>query len=161
MKNQLLLLADVDNLGRSGDVVSVKPGFARNFLLPQKKAVVADKNTIRLQAKLKEERLKQAAADKQVAEELASRLQDVTLSIEVKVDPEGHMYGSVSNLDIARLLLEKGFEVERRQIALSQSLKQTGVYTIQLKLKEDVSGSFKVNIFAEGQPSEVAAPVAE
>lgn len=68
MRNQLLLLEDVEDLGRSGDLVSVKPGFARNFLIPQKKAVVAEKYTLRLQAKLKEQRAKQAESDRQEAE---------------------------------------------------------------------------------------------
>ena len=78
MGNQLLLLEDVDDLGRSGDVVSVKPGFARNFLLPQKKAVVADKNTLRMQARLKEEREKRAAVDKKDSEILAFQVRTIS-----------------------------------------------------------------------------------
>src|SRR5574338_163192 len=99
MGNQLLLIEDVDDLGRSGDVVSVKPGFARNFLLPQKKAVVADKFTLRMQARLKEERAKRAEIDKKEAVVLAERIAPMELSIVVKVDPDGHMYGSVTALD--------------------------------------------------------------
>src|SRR5689334_18731387 len=99
MPIQLLLLDDVDELGRSGDVVAVKPGYARNFLLPKKKGVMANKHTLRMQAKLKEERAKQAEIDRREAEELAARMTGIELNIVVKVDPEGHMYGSVSALD--------------------------------------------------------------
>ena len=79
MRNQLLLLEDVDDLGRSGDIVSVKPGFARNFLVPQKKAVVADKFTLRMQAKLKEERSKRAELDRNESEELAKKIEGMVL----------------------------------------------------------------------------------
>ena len=115
MPNQLLLLEDVENLGRSGDVVSVKPGYCRNFLLPQKKAVVADNYTLRLQAKLKDERLKRAAVDRKEAEELAQKVEGMVLTIEVKVDPDGHMYGSVAAVDIVKLFEKEGVVVERRQ----------------------------------------------
>ncbi|HSX11933.1 MAG TPA: 50S ribosomal protein L9, partial [Rhabdochlamydiaceae bacterium] len=87
MKNQLLLVEDVDDLGRSGDVVSVKPGFARNFLIPQKKAVVATKGTLRMQERLKEERAQKAIVDKKEAEEFAARIEGMVLTTTVKVDP--------------------------------------------------------------------------
>ena len=96
MRNQLLLIEDVEDLGRSGDVVSVKPGYSRNFLLPQKKAVVADKFTLRMQAKLKAERAKRAEIDRQEAESQAQKIEGMVLSIEVKVDPDGHMYVIIS-----------------------------------------------------------------
>ena len=82
MANQFLLIEDVDALGRSGDVVKAKPGYARNFLLPQKKAVIADKHTLRMQAKLKEEREKQAVLDRGEAEKLAERINGMSLTID-------------------------------------------------------------------------------
>lgn len=150
MKQQLLLLEDVDGLGRSGDVVSAKPGFVRNFLLPQKKAVVADTRTLRMQTRLKEERLKKATIDQQEGEALAARLNGFILPIVVKVDPDGKMYGSVSTHDIARLLQENGFEVERKYVVLIQPIKVPGTYQIQLKLKEGVPASFTLEITPEG-----------
>jgi len=146
MRNQLLLLEDVDELGRSGDLVSVKPGFARNFLLPQKKAVVADKFTLRLQSKLKEERAKRAAVDKEAAEELAQKLEGKVLSITVKVDPDGHMYGSVSANDIIRLFADEGIALERRNIVLPQPIKTLGVHPLQLKLKEGVPAQVTLKV---------------
>lgn len=151
MKNQLLLIEDVDDVGRSGDVVSVKPGFARNFLIPKKKAVVATSHTLRMQQRLKEERAKKASVDQKEAEELAVRLDGKELLQMVKVDPEGHMYGSVTALDIVHLLEQEGFKLERRNIVLSQPIKALGVHIISLKLKEGVPAKVTLKVEAEQQ----------
>lgn len=153
MKNQLLLIKDVDDLGRSGDIVSVKPGYARNFLLPKKKAVIADKFTLRLQSKLKSERLKQAESDRKEAELLAQKIEGMVLSVEVKVDPDGHMYGSVSSLDIARLFQAQGFKVEKKHVVLVHPIKALGEHPIQLKLQEGVPASAVLHIVVEGDAS--------
>ena len=146
MPIQLLLTEDVDALGRSGEVVSVKPGYARNFLLPGKKAVAASNQTLRLQARLQEERAKQAAVDRKVSEENAARLQGTALEIEVKVDQEGHMYGSVSAMDIVKLFAEQGVELEKRNVLLSQPIKTLGVHNLTLRLKEDVMLPFVLKV---------------
>ncbi len=153
MGNQLLLIEDVDDLGRSGDLVSVKPGYARNFLLPQKKAVVADKYTLRLRARLQEERAKRAVVDKKEAEELSAKIDGMVLNIEVKVDPEGHMYGSVTAVDIVHLFEQNGIELERRSVVLSQPIKTLGVHSVALKLKEGVPAKFTLHV-----NSDVALP---
>ncbi len=150
MQNQLLLLQDVDELGRSGDIVRVKPGYARNFLLPQKKAVIADKFTLRMQAKLKEERAKRAEIDRKESEEAAAKINGMVLSIEVKVDPDGHMYGSVSVSDIVRIFEKEGFKLERRNIALAHPIKTLGVHPIHLKLKEGVPCQITLKVNGEG-----------
>src|SRR5258708_6007556 len=100
MANKLLLIEDVEALGRSGDIVSVRPGYARNFLLPQGFAVVADKNTLRKQKQLQETRRLQAIEDKKTAEQQSSVVQGKVLVTVVKVDEAGHMYGSVSPNDV-------------------------------------------------------------
>lgn len=146
MPIQLLLTEDVDALGRSGDVVSVKPGYARNFLLPSQKAVPANKQTLRLQARLQEERAKRALEDRKVSEELAARLEGVVFEIEVKVDQEGHMYGSVSAADIVNLFAEKGVEVEKRNVLLQQPIKKLGVHNLNLRLKENVMLGFVLKV---------------
>jgi len=146
MQNQLLLLADVDNVGRSGDVVSVRPGFARNFLLPQKMAVVADKYTLKLQARLKEERARQAETDKKDALMIAERIATMQLSMVVKVDPDGHMYGSVGQVDIVKLLEGEKISIERRNVVLAQPIKDLGTHTIHLKLKEGIPASFVLTL---------------
>lgn len=159
MKNQLLLIEDVDNLGRSGDVVSVKPGYARNFLVPQKKAVVADKYTMRLQIKLREERAKKAVVDKAEAEVQAEHINGMVLTIEVKVDPEGHMYGSVTALDIIRLFEEQHkIVLEKRNVVLLQPIKTLGSRELHLKLKEGVPAAFTLNVVSDVPLPALEAP---
>lgn len=161
MRNQLLLIEDVEDLGRSGDVVSVKPGYSRNYLLPQKKAVVADKFTLRMQAKLKEERSKRAETDRKDAEELAQKIEGMVLSIEVKVDPDGHMYGSVAALDIARLFEKEGIAIERRHVVLPHPIKTLGVHPINLKLKEGVPAHVTLKVHSGMEIPEEQAPPAQ
>lgn len=151
MATKLLLIEDVFNLGRSGDVVSVKPGYARNFLLPQGFAVVADKRALQMQAKLQEERKVKAAHDLKESQELAKQMEGMTLSTTVKVDQEGHMYGSVSALDIVRMLEEdQKIQVEKNSVMLKHPIKAVGVHTIELKLKEGVVASFVLKVIPEG-----------
>lgn len=109
MKQQLLLLEDIEGLGRSGDVVTARPGYVRNFLLPQQKAVIAGTRTLRLQAKLKEQRMIQAAEDKAESEKLAEMLKDIVLEFQVRVDPDNNMYGSVTIADIIAAAEEKKY----------------------------------------------------
>ena len=164
MRQQLLLLEDVDGLGRSGDVVTAKPGFIRNFLLPQKKAVPADKQTLKMQARLKEEREKRAAIDRKEAEALAVQMKTLVLTTEVKTDPEGKMYGSVSTLDIARLLQSKGYQMDRKNVLLAQPIKTLGTHTINLRLKEGVPATVNLEVQPEGGPlpqKKAAAPEAQ
>jgi large subunit ribosomal protein L9 len=150
MAYKLLLLDDVETLGRSGDIVNTRPGYARNFLLPRGLAVVADKNTLRKQARLQEERNKKATADKQESEEHANRIKDLTVTTIVKVDHDGHMYGSVTSTDIIRLLEEQSSVVlEKRAIQLSHAIKEVGVHTIKVKLKEGVATSFVLTILPD------------
>lgn len=150
MANKFLLIEDVEALGRSGDIVSVKPGYARNYLLPQGFAVIADKNALRMQAKLQEERLQKAAEDKKDSEALAARLEGLTISKVVKVDHDGHMYGSVTATDIAHLLKdEHGIEIEKRAVQLKHPVKEVGVFTVQLKLKEGISSSITLKVAPE------------
>lgn len=149
MNYQLLLIEDVDDLGRSGEVVKVKPGFARNFLLPQKRAVIADKGTLRMQARLQEERAKRAEVDKKEAEALALKINGKELTILVKVDPDGHMYGSVAAQDIANLFEKEGIALEKRSVLLHHPIKALGDVTINLRLKEGVPASFKLTVQSE------------
>jgi len=156
MHNQLLLLEDVRNLGRKGDLVLAKPGFVRNFLLPSKKAVLADNRTLRLRAQLQEERAKQAKLDHKESQTFAHNLKNKILTIKVKSDVQGHLYGSVSTLDIIKLLAEKeNIQLERRNVLIAKTIKTAGTYTISLKLKEDISASFQLKVQGDGQVEEV------
>ena len=150
MQNQLLLLEDVGRLGRKGDIVKTKPGFARNFLLPQKKAVVATPHTLKMRAKLQAEREKQAIADKKESEILARIIEGKELSTEVKVDPAGHMYGSVSAQDIVKLFEDQGVTIDRHYVLLVHPIRTTGKHKIDLRFKEGITASFLLHIIPEG-----------
>jgi len=159
MATKLLLIKDVEDLGRSGDVVSVKPGYARNRLIPMGSAVFADKNALRRQARLQEERLKKAAEDKKVSEGIAGKVEAQTVSVTVKVDHDGHMYGSVSIVDIVHLLEQQlGIAIEKRAVQLKHPIKQVGTHNVIIKLPEGVVAAFHVKVMAEG--AEEAAPAA-
>lgn len=155
MPTKLLLIEDVDDVGRSGDVVSVKPGFARNYLLPQGFAVLADKRALRMQARLQEERRKRAIVDKQESEKTATGLEGIILEEVVKVDQEGHMYGSVSALDIVHMLQQRhNIHLEKKNVQLRHAIKETGVHVIHIKLKEGVAATIKLKVISEATQRE-------
>jgi large subunit ribosomal protein L9 len=150
MKQQLLLLQDVETLGKKGEIVSAKPGYVRNFLLPQGLAVIASPNTLRKQERLRAERAKQAVIDQKESEELAQQIEATPVEIKVKVDPEGHMYGSVSAADIAQLYQERGIPVEKKYVQVTKPIKVTGAHKISLKLKEGIIAAGQLTIIPEG-----------
>lgn len=150
MKQQLLLLEDIDGLGRSGDLVTARPGYIRNYLLPQKKAVIAGAGTLRLQARLKEERLLRAASDKEESEKLALVLKEIVLEFQVRVDPDNNMYGSVTVSDIIESAAQQNIVLTRKNFPHSHyAIKNLGKKTVPLKLKEDVTAVLTVNVVAE------------
>ncbi|WP_348663122.1 50S ribosomal protein L9 [Chlamydia vaughanii] len=150
MKQQLLLLEDVDGLGRSGDVVTARPGYVRNYLMPQKKAVIAGAGTLRLQARLREERLLRAAADKADSEKLAEALRDIVLEFQVRVDPDNNMYGSVTISDIIEEAAKKNIVLTRKNFPHSHyAIKNLGKKSLTLKLKEDVTATLTVEVSSE------------
>lgn len=148
MKQQrILLIKDVRNLGRSGDIVTVKPGFCRNFLLPYGHAVRATIHTEKLQTKLKEERLKQAVEDKKVSDRIKAQLEQLTFVVDVRVDEMGHLYGSVNVQDILNLLHQENFaEIEKGQIKLAQPIKQLGNHVVKIRLKEEVEAEMHIRV---------------
>lgn len=158
MKNQMLLLDDIDGLGKKGEIVTVKPGFARNFLLPQKKAVIAEKHLVKLQDRLRKERAKKSAEDQQVAIHLSKQLEGKSIKTKVKVDVSGHMYGSVSSTEVAQLCNDQlGTSFDRKNIGITRPIKKLGTYEIDLKFDEGVTGK----IFLQIESELAAAPAAE
>lgn len=150
MATKVLLVEDVEALGRSGEIVNVKPGYARNFLLPQGLAVVTSERTLRMQQQLQEARAQKALVDRKESEDLATRIEGLTLTKVVKVDQEGHMYGSVTAGDIHHLLQsELNVELEKRSIQLKHPIKTTGIHIISVKLKEGVAARFNLKVMTE------------
>ena len=146
----MLLIEDVEDLGHKGNIVKVKPGYFRNYLGPKKLAVLANKSALRMQSKLQEQREKQAEVDKKESLYFANKIKDKSFAIEVKVDGDGHMYGSVSVLDIVKLLKDKNYVIGKKNILLPHPIKKTGTYKIDLKLKEGITASFDIKIIPEG-----------
>ncbi|WP_213357470.1 50S ribosomal protein L9 [Chlamydiifrater phoenicopteri] len=159
MKQQLLLLEDVDGLGRSGDIVTAKPGHVRNYLLPKRKAVIAGANTLKLQEKLREERKIKAQQDRVLSEALAKELQGIVLEFPVKVDPEQNMYGSVTVTDLIAGAAEKNITLTKKNFPSAHyAIKTLGMKKVALKLNEDVDAILVVEVFPEGQELKVSTP---
>ena len=143
---KVILQEDVPHLGQTGEVVKVKDGYARNYLVPRGLAVMADdRNVKQLEHHM---RLARARAAKAIAaaKELSEKLALVAVSIKRESGEEGKLFGSVNNRDIAEALAAEGFEVSRRAIALDEPLRSIGVYTVPVKLHAEVETQIKVYV---------------
>ncbi len=148
---EVILREHVDNLGRRGDVVKVADGYARNFLLPRKLALLVTEGNKRV---IERERAKfdaKEAEEKKVAEAIGDRLGSVELEIARRVGETEALYGSVTTADIGAALHAKGFDVDRRKIVLQEPIKRLGEFDVPIKLHRDVTTHVKVRVVAEGQ----------
>jgi large subunit ribosomal protein L9 len=148
---EVILREHVDNLGRRGEVVKVAAGYARNYLLPRKLALLA---TAGNKKQIERERTKfeaKEADEQKVAQAMADRLANIEIVIARKVGDTQALYGSVTTADIADGLAAKGFEIERRKIHLPEPIKQLGEFDIPVKLYRDVTPKVKVKVVAEAK----------
>ena len=164
---EVVLKEDIENLGHMGDVVKVKDGYARNYLLPRGLVVLADKKSLKA---LEHEQRMIAQRRERLTKEahgISETLSRVSLKFAVKVGEEGRLFGSVTNMDIEKALKEKGFEVERRRIVLQDPIKQVGDYEVPIRLpirlRPEVMPSIKVKVVSEDEPEkgEAEATAAE
>lgn len=146
---KLILQSGVPGLGEAGDLVQVKPGFARNYLIPQGKAIFAS------EARVKElEHHRRVVAEK-VAKELTelqaikAKIESLGLEIKARVGEEGKLFGSVTSLQVHELLGEQGIEVDRRRIELREPIKEAGEHSVPVKLHRDVVATLKVTVVAD------------
>ncbi len=145
---RLILHEDVPNLGNAGESVSVKPGYARNYLLPQGKAVLATEGKIKQyehQNRVIAEKLDKEQKD---LEALAARLRSVSLEVRAQAGGEGKLFGSVTAQQIAELLAEQGFSIDRRKIGLAEPIKSVGEHDVAIKLRGELSANVKVVVSA-------------
>ena len=149
MPVQVILRDDVPNLGKIGDVVRVKPGYARNFLLPRGLAVEANPKNLRMLEHHKRVITAKADREHKSAEASAKRLDGMQLTVRARAGEEGRLFGSVTNMDIERLLAEKGFHVERRRILLPEPIKQLGTFPIPVQVGRSVRVSVELTVEAE------------
>lgn len=153
----VLLREDVDDLGARGEIVRVKSGYARNYLLPRKLAVEASASNVKQIEQERAALLKKEAKEKAGAEAQAEQMKSLRLSFTRKVGEHGILYGSVTSMDIAEALKERGYEVDRRRITLREAIKETGEFTVPVRLHREVTIELPVEVAAEGG----AKPVAE
>jgi large subunit ribosomal protein L9 len=147
---QVILMEKVANLGNLGDVVKVKDGFARNYLIPQGKAKRATQENLKAFESRRAELEKAQAAQLAKAQDAAKKLEGFMLQITQKAGPDGRLFGSVTNYDIVEGLEKQGHEVERSQIRMPQGpLKQVGEYPIQIALHTDVTATITVSVLGE------------
>lgn len=146
---EVILKEDMPKLGYKDDIVNVKKGFARNYLIPQGKAVIASESA----KKVLQENLKQRAHKlekiKSDAEEAAAKLEGISLTIGAKTSSTGTIFGSVSNIQIADALLEKGIEIDRKLISIKDPVKETGSYRATVRLHKEVSVEIPFEVVSE------------
>jgi len=145
----IILKQDVPSLGYRGDIVKVKPGYARNYLIPQRMGVIADEPN----RKMNTEELKQGSNKlnkmKTNAQDVANNLSNTTIEIAVRTGAGGKIFGSVTTLQIAQSLKEKGFDIDRRKIHLDGEIKTTGDYQASVDLHKEVKAKVNLKIVAE------------
>lgn len=146
----VLLREDIETLGGRGEVVKVKAGYARNYLLPQGLATLATKGNVKQIEQERAALLKKAAAEKATAEMQKDQMGTIELNFERRAGEGGTLFGSVTSMDIAEALQAKGYEIDRRRIALREPIKETGEYTVNVKLHREVTLQVPVTVTAEG-----------
>ena len=143
---EVILLKEHESLGEIGDIVNVKPGYARNFLFPNGIAVRSSKRNIALAEEQKKTLQKRLDRESKVNQELIAQLAKVEVSIEVEVGEEDKMFGSVTNLDIHKALTEKDVKIDRQSILLNQPIKNLGVHNVPIKLSTGEKQEIKVYV---------------
>jgi large subunit ribosomal protein L9 len=151
---EVILREHVDNLGQRGEIVKVADGYARNYLLPRKLALLATDGN---KKQIERERVKfeaKEAEEKKIAEAMAARMNNFEVTIARKVGETEALYGSVTSADIAEALAAKGFSIERRKLQLAEPIKKLGETDVPVKLHRDVLATVKVKVVAEGAAAE-------
>jgi large subunit ribosomal protein L9 len=146
---KVILREDIDGLGKSGELVTVKDGFGRNYLLPRKKAVLANEQNIRQLEHEKGVISARNAKLKGAAEALAKKVGSLQITIKRKVGEQDKLFGSVTALDIAEAMAAQGQQVDRRGIHLPEPIKTVGKHEVELRLHREVTAKLKVDVVAE------------
>ncbi len=146
---KVILLQDVDNLGKAGDIVEVANGYGRNYLIPRKMAILANTRNLKMfehQKKMVEVKVRR---EREKAKSLAEKLEGLEVVIRAKVGEGGKLFGSVTSADIAEELSKMGYDVDRKQIELDSVIKGIGEYTVKVRIASGVYGELKVTVAPE------------
>jgi large subunit ribosomal protein L9 len=149
MAVEVILQEDVPHLGAIGDIVRVKPGYARNFLFPRGLAVEANRKTLRVLEHQKRIVALKVERHRKAAEGVAAKLEGLKLTVKARAGEEGRLFGSLTNIDVERLLADQGFTVDRRRIDLEKPLKQLGTHSIVVNVGRDVRATIQLVIEPE------------
>jgi len=154
---ELILREDVPKLGRRGDIVEVSGGYGRNFLLPQKLAMLATDGNRKQVEQMKAAAIRREATEKAEVEQLAEQLAGVTVSVARKAGETGTLFGSVTSLDVAEALESAGYHIDRRKIELDEPIKHLGEFQVPIRLHREVTASIPVHVVAEQESQEGSA----
>ena len=146
---QVILLEDVTNLGYIDEVVTVKSGYGRNYLIPQKKAVIASESAKKVLAENLRQRAHKLEKIKIDAQAMAGKLEGVTLTIGAKTSSSGTIFGSVTNIQIAEELMKRGYEIDRKTIIIKEPVKEIGSYKAEIKLHKEISVEIPFEVVSE------------
>jgi large subunit ribosomal protein L9 len=146
---QVILKEDVASLGYKDDIVTVKNGYGRNYLIPQGKAIIASEQAKKILAENLKQRIHKLAKIKEDAHALAARLEGLSLTIGTKTSSSGAIYGSVSNIHVAEALSKQGFDIDRKIIYLKETVKEVGNYRATIKLHKEISVEIPFEVVSE------------
>jgi len=146
---KIILRKDFESLGHVGDMVEVKNGYARNFLIPRKIAYTASKGNVRALEEEKKNIARKSQQELTTAEEIAAEMEKVSVTIPVQVGEEDKIFGTVTTQMIADALMEKKFEIDKRKIEIDEQIKTLGIYSVNVKLHPKVSAKIKVWVVRE------------
>ncbi len=148
---KILLREDVDDLGARGEIVRVKAGYARNYLLPRKLAVEATNSNVKQIEQERAALLKKEASERSTAEGQAEQMRALVLEFKRKSGEQGALYGSVTSMDIAEALKERGYEIDRHRLHLREPIKKLGDVAVPLRLHREVTVDLQIKVSAEGE----------
>lgn len=159
---KIILKRSIEKIGQVGDVVEVSDGFARNFLIPQGKAISFTVGNFKQIEHLKKQETEQREGELKEVKEFAEKINNISLEIKVKAGEEGKLFGSVTSKDIIEALLkEHGIELDKRKINLKESLKKLGVHTVPVNLYKDITPQIKVNLISDSASEQETEEVKE
>ena len=151
---EVILQEEVANLGQIGDIVRVRDGYARNYLLPRGLAVLADRRNLRVLEHHKRVATAKFERERKASEVTARQLAQLTMVVKARAGEEGRLFGSVTNMDIERLLHDRGFAISRRKVLLEDPIKAIGTYTVVIQITRDVQAAVTVAVEAEEDSGE-------
>ena len=154
---KIILREDVHGLGHAGNVVSVRPGYARNFLLPEGKATLATEASVKEQEHHQRSIADKVAKEMKTHRGLKERLEGLKLAVSAQAGDDGKLFGSVTSREIAELVAAQGIEIDRRKIELAEPIKTAGSHTIAIRLHREVVAQVKLEVTAANTPAEGAA----